>query len=106
MPVLTVSRSEYVSSGHPAHPIEIPPIYVPIEPPPTGEGGGKPEHPIYIPIYPEHPIYIVPPTAEHPIYLPSPGTPEHPIYLPIAPSHPIAPGGEQPSHPIAPGGER
>src|ERR1700751_1057121 len=98
MPVLTVSKSTYVAPGHPAHPIELPPIYVPIEPP-VPPSGGQPSHPIYIPIYPEHPIVIVPPTAEHPIYLPSPGDPTHPIYLPGAPAHPIVLPPEQPAPP-------
>jgi hypothetical protein len=84
-------------------PMPTPPIYIPV-PPPTEEGGAKPEHPIYIPIYPSHPIVIpTPPVSgahpEHPIALP-------PLVWPPLPAHPIAPGGPpaHPAHPIAPGG--
>jgi hypothetical protein len=59
-----------------------------------------PSHPIYIPVYPMHPI-VIPPgwlgggKPEHPIVLPPPEiwpSPGHP-------AHPIAPGGG-PTHPI------
>jgi hypothetical protein len=123
------------SPGHPAHPIApggpplgiwgggnvpmpTPPIYIPV-PPPSG-GGEHPELPIYIPIFPAHPIVIpMPPVSgahpEHPIAYPPlvwPPIPAHPIAGPPPgiwpspghPAHPIAPGGERPSHPIAPGG--
>jgi hypothetical protein len=58
-----------------------------------------PTHPIYIPVYPSHPI-VIPPNAI------GPGVPTHPIVLPPPiPTHPIVippdaiePG--TPSHPI------
>jgi hypothetical protein len=59
-----------------------------------------PTHPIYIPVYPAHPI-VIPPEAiapgvpAHPIVLPPPGRPEHPI---VIPPDAIAPG--VPTHPI------
>jgi hypothetical protein len=68
------------SPGHPAHPIApggpppgpsqgpgfvTPPIYIPIPQPPGGE---YPEHPIYFPVSPTHPI-VLPPEG---------GTPELP----------------------------
>jgi hypothetical protein len=88
-----------------------PPIYIPVPPPP--ESGLKPEHPIYIPVYPSHPIVIpAPPHPEHPIppvvWPPMPGKPPEgiwgptdprptpPIYIPITP--PESPG--KPTHPI------
>jgi hypothetical protein len=83
----------------PTDPRPTPPIYIPV-PPPTEEGGAKPEHPIYIPVWPAHPIVIpVPPDLgahpEHPIAYP-------PLVWPPLPTHPIAPGGPppHPAHPI------
>lgn len=110
---------------HPAHPIVIPPGFIP----------GTPEHPIVLPppdapvpmppIYiegdhPEHPIVIIPPGAidgvhpEHPIVIPptiwgpTDPRPSHPIVIPPDtipgfPAHPIViPPGEPgvPAHPI------
>jgi hypothetical protein len=64
-----------------------------------------PTHPIYLPVYPGHPIVIPPGSLgdgkpEHPIYLPpgiwpSPGHPAHPI---VIPPDAVEPG--VPSHPI------
>jgi hypothetical protein len=55
---------------YPAHPIIIPPGSL---------GGGKPEHPIYLPPpIPEHPIIIPPDAIE-------PGVPAHPIVIPPPP---------------------
>ena len=42
-------------------PMPSPPIYIPIDPPP-GIPGLKPDHPIYIPVYPSHPIVLPPGT--------------------------------------------
>jgi hypothetical protein len=108
--------------GFPTPPIYFPPV---IEVPP-GIVDGKPEHPIYIPVYPAHPIVIPPEevggTPEHPIVLPPlgiwggpiippgaidpgpPPKPSHPIYLPVYPAHPIVlppegGGGEPPNIP-------
>jgi hypothetical protein len=39
-------------------PVPTPPIYIPITPPP--DSGLHPEHPIYVPVYPTHPIAPVP----------------------------------------------
>jgi hypothetical protein len=108
----------------PTDPRPTPPIYVPVPPPGGGGGGGgeHPEHPIYIPVYPAHPIVLpLPPTDARPmppIYIPpytppvdpgyshpespvDPGygidaglRPEHPIYIPITG------GGEHPENPI------
>jgi hypothetical protein len=96
---------EYVDIGgpgsqpHPSHPIVIIP--------PDSIADGVPTHPIYIPIYPSHPIVIPPGSLgggkpEHPIYLP-PGIwggsnepfPTHPI---VIPPDAVEPG--VPSHPI------
>jgi hypothetical protein len=102
----------------PNDPRPTPPIYIPVPPPP--ESGLSPEHPIYIPIVPAHPIVIpLPPNDLHPmppIYIPpgpvDPGygidaglRPEHPIYNPPPqPTHPIyipiEGGGEHPENPI------
>jgi hypothetical protein len=58
------------SPGQPTHPMApgggpsqgpgfvTPPIYIPITPPP--DSGLAPEHPIYIPVSPSHPIANVP----------------------------------------------
>jgi hypothetical protein len=73
--------------------------------PPDAISPGVPAHPIYIPVYPAHPI-VIPPSAiapgvpTHPIVLPpqiwpSPGHPAHPIVLP---PDAISPG--VPAHPI------
>jgi hypothetical protein len=90
--------------------------------PPDGLAPGVPTHPIYIPVYPAHPI-VIPPDAvapgvpEHPIYFPpvvwpGPGYPAHPIVIPPdslapgVPSHPIVlppsvwPPDAKPEHPI------
>ena len=91
----------------PTDPRPTPPIVMPI--PPDAIAPGVPTHPIYIPVYPAHPIVIPPGSLgpgvpTHPIYLPpiiwgpndprptppivippsaiSPGVPTHPIYLP------------------------
>jgi hypothetical protein len=79
------------SPGHPEHPIVIIP--------PDSIAPGVPAHPIYIPVYPMHPI-VIPPgwlgggKPEHPIVLPPP-LPEHPI---VIPPDAVAPG--VPAHPI------
>lgn len=81
----------------PTDPRPTPPIVIPI--PPDAIGPGVPAHPIWLPVYPAHPI-VIPPGAI------SPGHPEHPIVLPpYVPAHPIvippdviAPG--VPAHPI------
>jgi hypothetical protein len=109
-----------VSPGAPAHPIapggEPPGIWgggnepFPTPPiviiPPNVIGPGVPAHPIYLPIYPAHPIVIPPGSLgggkpEHPIYLP-PGIwgptdpfPTHPI---VIPPDAVSPG--VPTHPI------
>jgi hypothetical protein len=73
--------------------------------PPDAVSPGVPAHPIYIPVYPGHPI-VIPPDAiapgvpAHPIVLPpeiwpSPGHPAHPIVLP---PDSVSPG--VPAHPI------
>ena len=83
-PPIVVIPPGSISDGVPTHPIYIP-IYPahPIVIPPGSIGGGKPEHPIYLPpgIWgPTDPF----PTP--PIFLPpdsiGPGVPTHPIYLP------------------------
>ena len=77
-------------------PMPTPPIYLPVVPPHA-------EHPIYIPVFPEHPIYIPPPVEGQP------PTPSHPIVLPPViwppqhPAHPIAPGGPPPIASQGPG---
>jgi hypothetical protein len=70
--------------------------------PPDAIAPVVPTHPIYIPVYPAHPIVIPPGSLgggkpEHPIYLPPPvtGLPEHPI---VIPPDAVEPG--VPSHPI------
>jgi len=101
----------------PTDPRPTPPIYIPVDPPP--ESGLKPEHPIYIPIYPAHPIVIpIPPEGGEPkppyiwppviwggpvepplgIWGPTDPRPTPPIYIPIVP--PAESGGEHPEHPI------
>jgi hypothetical protein len=79
-------------SGGPGQlpPWVMPPIYVVV--PPGSVDGTHPEHPIYLPVYPSHPIVIPPGSIAD-------GKPEHPIYIPVYPAHPIAPGGG-PTHPI------
>lgn len=82
--------------AHPEHPIviPIPPGVINPDPP-------IPTHPIYLPVYPMHPIVIPPgsiggdpPKPEHPIVLP-PYVPGHPIVIPpgiidgVHPEHPI-----------------
>jgi hypothetical protein len=86
------------SPGHPAHPIVIVP--------PGAIAPGVPTQPIYLPVYPMHPIVIPPGSLgggkpEHPIYLP-PGIwgpndpfPTHPI---VIPPDAVSPG--VPAHPI------
>ncbi len=111
----------------PTDPRPTPPIYIPVPPPP--DSGLHPEHPIYIPVYPAHPIVLpLPPEGLHPmppiyippqepplgiwgpddprptppIYIPVEGLhPEHPIYFPVEPTHPIVlpPEGETPTPP-------
>ena len=106
----------------PTDPRPTPPIYVPVPPPP--ESGLSPEHPIYIPVYPAHPIVLpLPPTDARPmppIYIP-PGHPDNslpeqppgiwgptdprptpPIYIPIEGAHPEHPiyFPVEPTHPI------
>jgi hypothetical protein len=64
-------------------------------PPPGGNGDAHPEHPIYIPVFPAHPIVIPippdPPTDAHP---------EHPIVYPPVVWPPLPPkppeGGSPP----------
>jgi hypothetical protein len=74
----------------------------PIVIPPGSLGGGKPEHPIYLPPS----VWPGPGKPEHPIVIPpdsvSPGVPAHPIVIPPAP--PGIWGGApipHPEHPIA-----
>ena len=100
----------------PTDPRPTPPIVLPI--PPDAIAPGVPSHPIYIPVYPAHPI-VIPPGAispgvpAHPIVLPPP-RPEHPIVIPPdavspgVPAHPIAlpgdpwwPPVDPPAHPPA-----
>jgi hypothetical protein len=81
-------------AGFPSHPITLPPLPpgVPAHPialPPTGEA---PDHPIFIPIYPDQGLPGTPPAPDQ-------GLP--PVSGGGAPSHPIAPGSGSPSHPIA-----
>jgi hypothetical protein len=97
--------------------------------PPDAISPGVPSHPIYIPVYPAHPIVIPPeaiapgvpthpivlppPQPEHPIVIPpdaiEPGVPAHPIVLPPVPPLGIWGGGNvpMPTPPIyyPPGGE-
>ena len=51
----------------PTDPRPTPPIYIPApEPPPEGGGEpGEPTHPIYLPVYPAHPI-VLPPDVDRP----------------------------------------
>lgn len=97
-------------------PFPTPPIVIPIPPGAIQPDPPIPTHPIYIPVYPAHPI-VIPPSAiapgvpAHPIVLPpyvpahpivippdaiEPGVPAHPIVIPLPPS--IWPG--VPTHPI------
>lgn len=77
-------------------PMPTPPIYII---PPDAISPGVPTHPIFIPVYPAHPIVIPPESI-------GPGVPTHPIVLPPpCPAHPIvippdaiSPG--VPAHPI------
>ena len=93
----------------PNDPRPTPPIYIGEIPP--GIVDGQPEHPIYIPIFPAHPI-VIPPDAiapgvpAHPIYLP-PGIwgptdprPTHPIYIPLPPGGIDEGPPPKPTHPI------
>lgn len=88
----------------PTDPRPTPPIVLPI--PPDAIAPGVPTHPIYIPIFPAHPI-VIPPDAI------APGVPTHPIVLPpiiwgpddprptppiVIPPDAISPG--VPTHPI------
>ena len=84
--------------------------------PPDSIGPGLPSHPIYIPVYPSHPIVIPPDAvgpgqAAHPIVLPplsiwaaqfeppypsqGPGFPTHPI---VIPPEAIVPGQDGEAH--------
>lgn len=87
----------------PTDPRPQPPIYLL---PPDAIAPGVPAHPIYIPVYPAHPI-VLPPSSI------APGVPAHPIALPPGiwgptdprPTHPIVLppgwlGNGTPSHPI------
>jgi len=99
-------------------PFPTPPIYIPVPPPP--DSGLKPEHPIYIPVYPAHPIVIpLPPDEGEPqppyvwppqiwagpilpplgIWGPTDPRPTPPIYIPIVPPESSG-GGEHPANPI------
>ena len=93
----------------PTDPRPTPPIYIPVPPPSGGGGGGgeHPEHPIYIPVYPAHPIVLpLPPTDARPmppIYIPPSAPPVDPGYG--HPETPVDPGygieeGARPAHPI------
>lgn len=92
--------------AHPEHPIVLPPGEKPPgiwgggnEPfptppivviPPDSIGPGVPTHPIYIPIYPAHPI-VIPPGSW------APGVPAHPIVIPPEDQPPgIWGGGNEP----------
>ena len=79
-----------IGPGLPSHPIYLP-VYPghPIVLPPDSIGPGLPSHPIYIPVYPQHPI-VIPPDAV------GPGQPEHPIVLPIYPDNALPPFREPP----------
>jgi len=89
----------------PPSPMPTPPIYIQIPPGVIGGTPPLPAHPIWLPVWPSHPIVIPPdaigpgvpthpivippiddPSPSHPIFLPpgsiAPGTPSHPIYLP------------------------
>lgn len=90
-------------SGHPEHPIVIPPPGPshPIYPVPP-EGPAHPIQPVP-PWGPSHPIYPVPPLGpSHPIQPVPPIGPSHPIVLPLPPgTEPPEPGdGNSPAHPI------
>jgi len=100
VPVHIVGVASWPEAGVPAHPIYWPPPGIPTHPiAPGGEvpthpiapGGqpGTPAHPIYIPVYPAHPIELPPDTLPPDMTL----EPSHPIYIPVYPAHPIAPGG-------------
>jgi hypothetical protein len=54
-PIAPGGQPPYPSQG-PGFP--TPPIYIPITPPP--DSGLSPEHPIYVPVHPSHPISNVP----------------------------------------------
>jgi len=76
----------------PTDPRPTPPIYIPVPPPP--ESGLKPEHPIYIPVYPAHPIVIpVPPEPG--------GEPQPPVVWPPLPGG-VPPVGGYPGFPAPP----
>jgi hypothetical protein len=101
-----------VISGGPGAlpPWVMPPIYVVV--PPGSIDGTHPEHPIYLPVYPAHPI-VIPPGCIDPG---PPLVPSHPIFLPpvisggpgslppsVMPPIYIPPGaidGVHPEHPI------
>jgi hypothetical protein len=84
---------------YPAHPIPPVPEHPIVIIPPDCVAPGVPTHPIYLPVYPMHPI-VIPPgwlgggKPEHPIVLPPP-LPEHPI---VIPPDAVSPG--VPAHPI------
>ena len=100
----------------PTDPRPTPPIYIPIGG--TPETPNVPTHPIYLPVYPAHPIVLPPgppveggpPVPTHPIVLPPgeivPAPPELslPIYFPIVPDNtlPDVPpgGGGEPQPPL------
>lgn len=80
-------------------PFPTPPIYIEI--PPGSVDGEHPEHPIFLPVYPAHPI-VIPPGAVDPG---PPLKPAHPIVLPpYYPAHPIVipPGSVDPGPPLIP----
>lgn len=112
--------------GGAGEPFPTPPIVIPI--PPDAIAPGVPTHPIYLPVFPAHPIVIppgslAPGVPTHPIYYPpviwgpndprptppmvippdaiSPGVPSHPIYLPPTIWPPGSNTVPHPSHPIA-----
>lgn len=72
-------------------PFPTPPIVIPI--PPDSIAPGVPAHPIWLPIYPAHPI-VIPPGAI------APGVPTHPIVLPPVDPPSIWPSPGRPAHPI------
>lgn len=96
VPIHIVGVASWPDEGVPAHPIYWPPPGIPTHPiAPGGEapthpiapGGvpGTPSQPIYIPVYPAHPIELPPDAVPPDMTL----EPSHPIYIPVYPTHPI-----------------
>jgi hypothetical protein len=89
-PIYVVVPPGSIDGTHPEHPIYLPvfPAH-PIVIPPGSLGDGKPEHPIVIPPVISGGPGSLPPSVMPPIYLPpgsaGDGKPEHPIVLPPVP---------------------